>query len=87
MPKQPMKPRQVRTTDALWAASKRRADERDETVSDAVRRFLEDYAFDDTHAFAYTPNDLIEQGQALVREHHPEVWNAWVRWCKSQDEL
>ena len=33
----------VRVPDALWKAAKARADERGETVSEAVRKFLERY--------------------------------------------
>jgi Arc/MetJ family transcription regulator len=43
MPKQPMKPRFIRVPDELWAKALQRADERDETVSEAVRKFLERY--------------------------------------------
>jgi hypothetical protein len=32
-----------RVPDVLWEAAKKRAAERDETVSEAVRRFLERY--------------------------------------------
>ena len=44
MPKEPMKSRVVRVPDKLWAAAKARADERGETVSEAVRKFLERYS-------------------------------------------
>lgn len=44
MPKKPMAQRVIRVSDALWAAAKARADERGETVSDAIRKFLERYA-------------------------------------------
>lgn len=43
MPKEPMKSRVIRVPDKLWLAAKKRADERDETVSEAVRKFLERY--------------------------------------------
>jgi antitoxin component of RelBE/YafQ-DinJ toxin-antitoxin module len=43
MPKQPMKSRVIRVPDDVWAAAKRKADERGETVSEAVRKFLERY--------------------------------------------
>jgi len=43
MAKEPMKTRVVRVPDALWEAAKERADERGETVSDAIRKFLERY--------------------------------------------
>lgn len=43
MTKQPMKSRVIRVPEDLWAAAKRQADERDETVSDAVRGFLARY--------------------------------------------
>lgn len=35
--------RGIRVPDALWTAAKRRAEEKGETVSEAVRRFLERY--------------------------------------------
>lgn len=44
MSKQPMKSRVIRVPDQLWAAAMKRADERGETVSEAVRKFLERYA-------------------------------------------
>ena len=44
MPKQPMKSRVVRVSDQLWSAAKQRAEERGETVSEAVRKFLERYS-------------------------------------------
>jgi hypothetical protein len=44
MPKEPMKSRVVRVSDDLWERAKRRADEKGETVSEAVRKFLERYA-------------------------------------------
>lgn len=43
MPKIPMPSRVIRVPDKLWDAAKKRADERGETVSEAVRRFLERY--------------------------------------------
>jgi antitoxin component of RelBE/YafQ-DinJ toxin-antitoxin module len=43
MPKQPMKSRVIRVPDDIWTAAKRRADERGETVSEAVRKFLARY--------------------------------------------
>lgn len=43
MPKQPMKSRVIRVGDDLWLAAMKRADERGETVSEAVRKFLERY--------------------------------------------
>ena len=44
MPKEPLKNRVVRVSDTVWEAAKRRADEKGETVSEAVRKFLERYA-------------------------------------------
>ena len=44
MPKEPMKSRVIRIPDRLWDAAKQRADEKGETVSEAVRKFLERYA-------------------------------------------
>jgi antitoxin component of RelBE/YafQ-DinJ toxin-antitoxin module len=39
-----MKNRVVRVSDRIWDAAKTRADERGETISDAVRKFLERYS-------------------------------------------
>lgn len=44
VPKEPMKNRVIRVSDSVWEAAKTRADERNESVSDAVRKFLERYA-------------------------------------------
>jgi antitoxin component of RelBE/YafQ-DinJ toxin-antitoxin module len=44
MPREPMKNRVIRVPDRLWAAAQKRADEKGETVSEAVRKFLERYA-------------------------------------------
>ena len=35
--------RAIRVPDDLWAAAKKRADEKGETVSEAIRKFLERY--------------------------------------------
>jgi len=46
MPNQPRKEnpaRAIRVPDELWQAAQKRAGERGETVSEAVRRFLERY--------------------------------------------
>lgn len=43
MPKKPMKSRVIRVPEDLWTAAMKRADERGETVSEAVRRFLVRY--------------------------------------------
>lgn len=43
MKKQPMRSKAIRVSDALWAKALARAAERDETVSEAVRKFLERY--------------------------------------------
>lgn len=44
VPNQPKTPlRSVRIAADLWDAAKREAARRGETVSDAIRRFLEDY--------------------------------------------
>jgi len=40
---EPMKSRVIRIPDVLWAKARARADERNETVSEAVRKFLERY--------------------------------------------
>jgi antitoxin component of RelBE/YafQ-DinJ toxin-antitoxin module len=39
-----MKNRVIRVSDRVWEAAKERADERGETVSEAVRKFLERYS-------------------------------------------
>ena len=39
-----MKNRVIRIPDRVWDAAKKRADEKGETVSEAVRKFLERYA-------------------------------------------
>lgn len=46
MPNQPrkdVKPRSIKVSDDLWEAAKKRAAEREETASEAVRKFLERY--------------------------------------------
>jgi len=43
MPKEPMKSRVIRVPEPLWQAALKRADQRGETVSEAVRKFLERY--------------------------------------------
>ena len=43
MPKKPMVQRVLRVPEDLWERAKLRADERGETVSEAVRKFLERY--------------------------------------------
>lgn len=43
MPKEPMKKKALRVPEGLWRAALKRADERGETVSEAVRKFLERY--------------------------------------------
>ena len=43
MVKKPMKSRVIRVPDELWERAKVRAAGRDETVSEAVRKFLERY--------------------------------------------
>ena len=44
-PNQPKTPqRTIRISDDLWARAQRRAAERGETLTDVVRRALEDYA-------------------------------------------
>ena len=42
-PRPDNKARTIRVPDDLWAKARERADERGETISDAVRRFLERY--------------------------------------------
>jgi antitoxin component of RelBE/YafQ-DinJ toxin-antitoxin module len=43
MPKEPMEKVSLRVPRRLWEAAMVRADERGETVSEAVRKFLERY--------------------------------------------
>ena len=43
MPKKPMIQRTLRVPEALWVAALKRADERGESLSEAVRKFLERY--------------------------------------------
>jgi predicted DNA-binding protein len=43
MSKSPMRNRAIRVPAELWEAAKVRADRRGETVSEAVRKFLERY--------------------------------------------
>jgi hypothetical protein len=43
MVRERMENRVIRVRGSLWKAAKERADERGETVSEAVRRFLERY--------------------------------------------
>lgn len=43
MPREPMKNRVIRVSDRLWEAAQAKADEKGETVSEAVRKFLERY--------------------------------------------
>lgn len=44
MPKEKLENRVIRVTETLWQSAKVRADEKGETVSEAVRKFLERYA-------------------------------------------
>jgi antitoxin component of RelBE/YafQ-DinJ toxin-antitoxin module len=44
MVREPKRNRVIRVPDTLWARARQRADERGETVSEAVRKFLERYA-------------------------------------------
>lgn len=43
MPKEPMKQRMIRVPEPLWLAAQERADEKGETVSEAIRKFLKRY--------------------------------------------
>lgn len=43
MGKEPMKSRVIRVPEDVWQAARKRADEKGETVSEAVRKFLERY--------------------------------------------
>ena len=42
-PRQPRKPRAVRVEDELWDAAMRKAEERDEVLSEEIRAFLKRY--------------------------------------------
>lgn len=44
MPKEPMEKVSFRVSLSLWQRAKERADEKGETVGEAVRKFLERYA-------------------------------------------
>jgi len=44
MPREPMVKRMLRVDKELWDRAKVRADEKGETVSEAVRKFLERYS-------------------------------------------
>jgi len=43
MAKEPKKNRVIRVQDSLWERAQKKADEKGETVSEAVRKFLERY--------------------------------------------
>jgi predicted HicB family RNase H-like nuclease len=43
MPKKPMKNRMIRVPDELWEAALTRADERGESLSEAIRTLLRRY--------------------------------------------
>ncbi len=43
MPKRPMPNRVIRVPDELWKAAQAKADERGETLSEAIRKFLRRY--------------------------------------------
>lgn len=47
---EPKKNRMIRVQDSLWTESKRRADERGESLSEAIRAFLTAYADGTTDA-------------------------------------
>lgn len=45
VPNQPKTPRRtIRVSDELWSKAARRADEKGETLSEAIRKFLERYS-------------------------------------------
>lgn len=50
MPKEPMKKVSFRLPPTLWQRAKDRADDKGETVSEAVRKFLDAYAEGTTEA-------------------------------------
>lgn len=35
--------------------------------------------------FADTPDDAIEDGVQEFKRLWPEKWEAWLRWCESED--
>ena len=41
---EPKKNRMIRVQDSLWLRAKQRADDRGESLSEAIRRFLERYS-------------------------------------------
>jgi len=43
MPRKPMVPKAVRVPDELWRAAQAKADERDEYLSEVIRKALERY--------------------------------------------
>ena len=43
-PRQPMPLRSVRVSDAVWIAAQAKADERNENLSEVIRKALERYA-------------------------------------------
>jgi len=46
VPRKPMKPRQVRVRDDVWDEAMRIAAEREEILSEEIRKFLERYSRD-----------------------------------------
>lgn len=42
--KEPMKAKAIRIPERLWQAAQAKADEKGETVSEAIRKFLERYS-------------------------------------------
>lgn len=70
MPNQPRTPqRTVRIPDAVWESAQVRASQRDETVSDVVRRALERYATaTDDHLDAQSEADLLVDRAIALRD-------------------
>jgi len=41
---------------------------------------------DEPHGgLAWTPDEEIEESQERLRESHPEVWDQWLEWCRTNE--
>jgi metal-responsive CopG/Arc/MetJ family transcriptional regulator len=58
----------IRVPDKLWSAAMQRADERGETVSEAVRKFLERYSR--AEAREESAAESLARVEMVAREHH-----------------
>ena len=34
---------------------------------------------------AWTPDEVVLEGQARLRESHPQVWDAWLDYCNTDE--